>query len=163
MANEVFKRETLLDLVVNGVPLFILLFFTVFFLALPVFGFGGLEAWLHFAIVVVSFVSLAILSYVAAIAIVRAEESGPVYLPGQANVEGSKPLEEREEGLERDERALEYDEKPAGELTEGADEQEHGATERGADEGDAATDQEAVDELEREVADQGSTDEDRST
>lgn len=159
MANEVFKRETLLDLVVNGVPLFILLFFTVFFLALPVFGFGGLEAWLHFAIVVVSFVSLAILSYVAAIAIVRAEESGPVYLPGQANVEGSNPLEEREEELERDER----DEKPAGELTEGADEQEHGATERGADEGDAAADQEAVDELEREVADQGSTDEDRST
>lgn len=162
MANEVFNRETLLDLVVNGVPLFILLFFTVLFFALPEFGLAGIEAWLHIGIVAVSFISLVILSYVAAVAIVRAEESGPVYLPGQANVEGSKPLEEREEGLERDERALEHDEEPAGELTD-ADERERGATERAADEGDAAVDQEAVDELEREVADQGSTDGDRST
>lgn len=162
MAREIFKRDTLLDLVVNGVPLSILFFFILFFLALPVFGFGGIEAWLHFAVVVVSFVSLAILSYVAAVAIVRAEEKVPVYLPGQANVEGSKPLEEREEALEREEEALEQDE-PAGELTDGTDEQAPEASGR-ADEGDSAADREAAaDELEREVADQQSTDEDEST
>lgn len=132
MANEVFKRETLLDLVVNGIPLFILLFFTVFFLALPVFGFGGIEFWLHLGIIVASFVSLVVLSYLAAIAIVRAEESDTVYVPGQANVEGSKPIKEREDAkrLKAREGTLEPDdEEPAGELTDGVDERADDASE----------------------------------
>lgn len=103
MANTVFDRETLLDLVVNGIPLFIMLFFIGVFLALPVFGFGGIEAGLQFGIVGLSFVALAVLTYIVGKAISTAEKSGTVYMPGQANVEGSKPLEEREEELESDE------------------------------------------------------------
>lgn len=119
MASTVFNKETLLDLVVNGIPLFIMLFFVGVFVALPVFGFGGLEAWLQFGIVVLSFVALAILTYVTGKAITIAEETGTVYMPGQANVEGSKPLEEREEALTRDEE--ESNEEAAGELTDSSE------------------------------------------
>lgn len=96
MEPTVFDKETLLDLVVNGVPLAILLVFIGLFLVFPAFGFGGLLSALQFAIVVLSFVALVILSYLTGKAVSTAEKTGPVYVPGQANVEGSKPLHERE-------------------------------------------------------------------
>lgn len=105
MATKVFDKETLLDLLVNGVPLFILLFFIGVFLALPAFGLGGLATGLQFAIVVLSFVALAVLTYLTGKAVSTAEKTGTVYMPGQATVRGSKPLEEREEALESDESA----------------------------------------------------------
>jgi membrane protein implicated in regulation of membrane protease activity len=105
MATKVFDRETLLDLLVNGIPLFILLFFIGVFLALPAFGLGGLATGLQFAIVGVSFLALAILTYIVGKAVSTAEKTGTVYMPGQATVRGSKPLEEREEALESDESA----------------------------------------------------------
>lgn len=97
MANEVFNRDTLLDLVVNGVPWFIHVFFIGVFLLLPYFGFEGLESILAFGILVVSTISLTILSYIGAKAITRGEREAEVYVPGQANVEGSVPLTQREE------------------------------------------------------------------
>ena len=100
MESTVFDKETLLDLVVNGIPLVILLIFVGVFLVFPAFGFGGLMTALQFAIVVGSFVALAILTYVTGKAISIAEKTGTVYVPGQANVEGSKPLHEREQRLE---------------------------------------------------------------
>lgn len=102
MANTVFDKETLLDLVVNGVPLFILLFFLAVFIVLPYFGFEGLATIEQILIVGVSFVSLAILTYVAAKKIAGTEKEGTNYLPGQANVPGAKPLEEREEEREEE-------------------------------------------------------------
>lgn len=115
MSDTVFNKETLLDLLVNGIPLFILLFFLGVFVALPVFGFGGIEAGLQFGIVAVSFIALTILTYLVGNAITVAEDSGTVYMPGQATVVGSKPLEEREEALEGEEAESE---ETAGELTE---------------------------------------------
>lgn len=115
MANTVFDKETLLDLLVNGIPLFIMLFFIGVFVAIPVFGFAGIEAGLQFGIVGLSFIALTVLSYIVGKAITLAEENETVYMPGQATVEGSKPLKEREEALEGDE---EESEETAGELTE---------------------------------------------
>lgn len=100
MADTVFDKETLLDLIVNGVPLFILLFFLGVFVALPYFGFGGLATLEQFLIVGLSFVGLAILTYIAAKKIAGTEKEGTNYLPGQANVPGAKPIEEREEERE---------------------------------------------------------------
>ena len=100
MANTVFDRETLLDLIVNGVPLFILLFFFVAFLLVPSFGYSGLEMLVQLLIVGASFVALAFLTYVAAKKIAGSEKENTNYLPGQANVPGSKPLDEREADLE---------------------------------------------------------------
>lgn len=97
MEPTVFDKETLLDLVVNGVPLVILLLFVGLFLVFPAFGFGGLLSALQFAVVVLSFVALAILTYFTGKAVSIAEKTGTVYVPGQANVEGSKPLHEREQ------------------------------------------------------------------
>lgn len=137
MANTVFDRETLLDLLVNGIPLFILLFFLGIFIALPVFGFGGIEAGLQLGVVGVSFIALAVLTYLVGKAISVAEKNGTVYMPGQATVEGSKPLEEREEELERSE------EEAAGELTEDEEpEEEAEESEEPAEETDAEADEE---------------------
>lgn len=97
MAHEVFNKDTLLDLMVNGVPLFIHLFFIGVILALPYFGFDGLAAIQSFGLLVASALFLTVLSYVAAKAITESENNAEVYVPGQATVEGSKPLTEREE------------------------------------------------------------------
>lgn len=94
-----FDRETLLDLVVNGVPLFILLFFTVSFLVVNPFGFDPLLTGVQHALIVMPFVSLVLLSYLSAKAISRGEQSGEVYPPGQTTVPGVDPVgrEERDE------------------------------------------------------------------
>jgi hypothetical protein len=136
METKVFDRETLLDLVVNGVPLFILLFFVGLFLVLPAFGMDGLATGLQMGIIIGSFVALLILTYVVGKAISVAEKTGTVYMPGQANVEGSKPLEERERALERGETPAAAE--PAGELAEGTDED---GSDSEDDEADADTDQ----------------------
>jgi hypothetical protein len=142
MANTVFDRETLLDLLVNGIPLFILLFFLGVFIALPVFGFGGIEAGLQFGVVVASFVALAILTYLVGKAISLAEKNGTVYMPGQATVEGSKPLEEREEELAGS------GEEAAGKLTE--DEEADQESEEGAEDAEEPEEAEAFEEPDEE-------------
>ncbi|MFB6160151.1 MAG: DUF6684 family protein [Haloferacaceae archaeon] len=93
MATRIFDRETLLDLVVNGVPLFTLLFFTVGFLVANPFGFDPLASGLQFALVVVPFVLLAVLTYFSARAIAGDERSDPVYLPGQTTPPEAEPEE----------------------------------------------------------------------
>lgn len=132
MSDTIFDKETLLDLLVNGIPLFILLFFLGVFVALPTFGFGGIEAGLQFGIVAVSFIALTILTYLVGKAITVAENNGTVYMPGQATVVGSKPIEEREEALEGKEAESE---ETAGELT---DEDGESAPEESEDEADTA-------------------------
>jgi hypothetical protein len=93
MAERIFDRETLLDLVVNAVPLFIMGFFVAAFVLFAPFGFDPLASLLQFGIVVGSFVALLVLTYISAKAIAGAERSGPVFLPGQTTPPEAQPVE----------------------------------------------------------------------
>jgi len=93
MGNEIFDRETQLDLLVNIIPLFILAFFIVGFVMFAPFGLDPLASSIQLGLIAVPFVLLAVLTYFAAVAVAGSEKSGPVYLPGQASVSGAEPLE----------------------------------------------------------------------
>jgi hypothetical protein len=99
MANEteIFDRETLLDLVVNIIPLFIIFFFIVAFLLFNPFGVEPLASGIQFGLLVAPFVLLAILTYISGKAIAGSEKNFTVYLPGQATVTGAKPLHDKED------------------------------------------------------------------
>lgn len=101
MATRIFDRETLLDLVVNAVPLFIMGFFIVAFVLFAPFGFDPLASLLQFGIVIAAFVALLVLTYFSAKAIAGAEKSGPVFLPGQTTPAEAEPLDHH--GAETDE------------------------------------------------------------
>lgn len=75
MAAKVFDRETLLDLVVNVIPLAILGFFMVAFVVVNPFGFDAVFSSIQLAIVGVMFVGLAVLTYYAGKAISTAEKA----------------------------------------------------------------------------------------
>jgi hypothetical protein len=96
MANKIFDRETLLDLTVNVVPLFIIAFFVVAFAVFPAFGFDPLASALQYGLLAVPFVLLAILTYLSGKAIAGDEKRSTVYPPGAATVEGVEPLHEEE-------------------------------------------------------------------
>ncbi|WP_410765272.1 DUF6684 family protein [Haloferax sp. DFSO60] len=100
MANKTFDKDTILDLVVNMVPLAIILFFVVAFAVVNPFGVESLPSGLQFALLIVPFVALAILTYLSGKAIAGAEQSGTVYPPGAATVPGVEPLHEEESELE---------------------------------------------------------------
>lgn len=92
MAERIFDRETLLDLVVNAVPLFIMGFFVVAFVLFAPFGFDPLASLLQFGIVIGSFVALLILTFFSARAVAGAERDGPVFLPGQTTPPEARPI-----------------------------------------------------------------------
>ncbi|MFB6123730.1 MAG: DUF6684 family protein [Haloferacaceae archaeon] len=96
MTTRIFDRDTVLDLTVNFIPLAIMLFFLVGFAVVNPFGWDPLTSGLQFALLVVPFVLLAILTYLSGKAISLAEQERPVYLPGQATVSGAEPMEEHE-------------------------------------------------------------------
>jgi hypothetical protein len=110
MATKVFDRDTLLDLTVNFIPLFIILFFVVVFAVINPWGFDPLGSGLQYALLIAPFVALAVLTYLSGKAIAGAEKSGKVFLPGQANVAGAKTLEEREAEAEALESGETHDE-----------------------------------------------------
>lgn len=93
MATRIFDRETILDLTVNIVPLFIILFFVVGFAVVNPFGFDPMASGIQFALLVAPFVLLAVLTYISGKAIAGAEKRHDVYIPGQATVTGEQPLE----------------------------------------------------------------------
>jgi hypothetical protein len=97
MATKVFDRETLLDLTVNFIPLFIILFFIVGYAVYDPFGIDSVSRILQYALLVTPFVLLAILTYLSGKAIATAEKTSPVYLPGGATVDGAEPVEEHDE------------------------------------------------------------------
>lgn len=66
MATPVFDKDTWLDLTVNIVPLAILGFFVALFAVNAPWGLSGLESVIGFALLVVPFVLLAYLTYIAA-------------------------------------------------------------------------------------------------
>ncbi|WP_458187328.1 DUF6684 family protein [Haladaptatus sp. NG-WS-4] len=69
MAERVFDRETLLDLTVNIIPLGIMAFFLVLSLVLSPWTGSFLIDVIGWGLIVVPFVLLALLTYVAAIKI----------------------------------------------------------------------------------------------
>lgn len=101
MANEIFDRDTILDLTVNFIPLFIIAFFVVAFAVFPAFGVEPLLATaVQYGLLLVPFVFLAILTYISGKAVAADEKRAEVYLPGQATVSGATTLEEYEERAE---------------------------------------------------------------
>lgn len=66
-----FDRETLLDLVVNAIPLVIILFFMIFFAVVQQWPFDPFLFVLNQGLLLVPFVLLALLTYVAGQAISR--------------------------------------------------------------------------------------------
>jgi hypothetical protein len=96
MATKVFDRDTLLDLTVNFIPLFIILFFIVGYVVYNPFEFGSTGRILQYAILASFFVLLSILTYLSAKAIATAEKTAPVYLPGAATVDDAEPIEHGE-------------------------------------------------------------------
>lgn len=94
MAVKIFDRETLLDLIVNGVPLFIVLFFVLLFAVFNPFGVDPLASGLQFAILLASFGGLAVLTYLSAKAISGSEKRQAVYPPGQTDVPETDELDD---------------------------------------------------------------------
>lgn len=70
-----FDEETLLDLIVNAVPLAIILFFVVVFAVLNPFGADPVTTVLQFSIMIVTFVALLVLTYYSGKAIQESEEA----------------------------------------------------------------------------------------
>jgi len=66
MAERVFDKETLLDITVNVVPLGILVFFLALFIALDTWSGSLLVDVVSWALIVVPFVLLGLLTYLAA-------------------------------------------------------------------------------------------------
>jgi len=75
-----FEKETLLDLVVNVIPLGIILFFIGAFAVVNPFGFDPVFSGLQFSLMISMFLLLAVLTYYAGKAIEGAEhaEEAPV-------------------------------------------------------------------------------------
>ena len=138
MASAVpFDRETLLDLVVNAIPLGIMLFFIAVFLLVNPFGSDPVGTAIQITIVGVTFLALFVLTYVSGKAISESEKE--LEEKGYAGVSESVGAEN---GLE----SGSEDEEPAGELEPG-----NGAAEAdGADGADGADDEDA--ESERDAA-----------
>ncbi len=74
MAPDVFDRETLLDLSVNVIPLFIILAFIVLFAVVAPFGYSLVDTTIQMALLIVPFIGLAVLTYYSGKAIAGAEE-----------------------------------------------------------------------------------------
>ena len=114
-----FDRETLLDLVVNAIPLGIMLFFIAVFLLVNPFGSDPVGTAIQITIVGVTFLALFVLTYVSGKAISAAERE--LEEEGYAGVSESVDAE----------RAVEGDEPIAGELeaSDGVDGDESDAAE----------------------------------
>lgn len=69
MAESVFDKETLLDLTVNIIPLGIMGFFLILFVGFGAWGGSTLIEVISWGLVVVPFVALALLTYIAALKI----------------------------------------------------------------------------------------------
>jgi membrane protein implicated in regulation of membrane protease activity len=73
MAPDVFDRETMLDLSVNVIPLFIILFFVVVFVVIAPFGYSLVATAIQMALLIVPFIALAVLTYYSGKAISESE------------------------------------------------------------------------------------------
>lgn len=98
MANEVFDKETLLDLTVNFIPLGIIAFFILAFAVFTPWGFDPMASTLMFGIMGSMLVGLAALTYLSGKAIAGAEKTADVYSQGQAFLSTAEPAEGEADG-----------------------------------------------------------------
>jgi len=107
MASDIFDRETMLDLTVNFIPLFIILFFIVGFAVFAPFGFepASLGTIMQYVLLLFPFVALAVLTYFSAKVIVRDERA-------------QEAQDALDEAAAADAAAVEADAESAGELDE---------------------------------------------
>ena len=89
-----FDRETLLDLVVNAIPLAIILFFVVGFAVVRPFGGDRLGGILMYVLLLAPFVALAVLTYISGKVILADERRAPLFYQGQAPMDDAEPREE---------------------------------------------------------------------
>lgn len=73
MATPIFERETWLDITVNLIPLCIIGFFVVLFAVASPWAIEGLTSIVGFALLIVPFILLAYLTYLAADVLESAE------------------------------------------------------------------------------------------
>lgn len=92
-----FDRDTLLDLLVNVIPLVIIGFFVVAFAVFDPFGGDTLGRAIQVLLLVAPFLALAILTYVSGKAIAGDEERAEVYHQGQATLDDATPRHADEE------------------------------------------------------------------
>ncbi len=151
MSTRIFDRETILDLTVNFVPLFILLFFFVGFILVNPFGFDPMASGLQMLLTLIPFVFLALLTYLSGKAIAGDEKRFAVYLPGQATVDGAKPVHGEQDADDVDRRsAIEMGEESTDDESETSvleSGDESGPSENGSD-GASDESTESVDESE---------------
>lgn len=91
METKIFDRETMLDLVVNFIPLGIILFFITVFVVVTPWGFDVRTSGVMLGLMIVPFVALAVLTYLSAKAIAGDEKTNPVYAQGQAGLAEAEP------------------------------------------------------------------------
>jgi hypothetical protein len=91
METKIFDRETMLDLVVNFIPLGIILFFIAFFVVVTPWGFEVRTSGVMLGLMIVPFVALAVLTYLSAKAIAGDEKTKTVYPQGQVGIEEAEP------------------------------------------------------------------------
>ena len=127
MEAKIFDRETMLDLVVNFIPLGIMLFFIAFFVVVTPWGFDVRTSGVMLGLMIVPFVALAVLTYLSAKAIAGDEKTKPVYAQGQAGLEEVEP--EHHAGGDSDQ--------PAEATAEAVDEADDGDDDEGVDNNDA--------------------------
>lgn len=81
MSERTFDRETLLDLSVNIIPLGVLLFFVVLFAVVAPFPGDSVAITVQMAIIIVTGIALAILTYYSGKAIAGAEDDSEDIIP----------------------------------------------------------------------------------
>lgn len=91
MSSSTFDRETLLDLVVNAIPLGIILFFIVVFVVLNPFGSAPVQTALQFTIMIAMFVGLGLLTYISGRAISNAEKELEEHRAELATADAAEP------------------------------------------------------------------------
>ena len=129
-----FDRDTLLDLLVNVIPLVIIAFFVVAFALFDPFGGDTLGRVIQVVLLVAPFVALAVLTYVSGKAISSDEDRAEVYYQGQATLDGAEPRH-------ADDRALDDG---GGDEDAGFDEGTGSEPDDGGDDPDTDTDTEPV-------------------
>lgn len=103
MESKIFDKETLLDLTVNFIPLGIILTFIIVFAVVSPWGFDIRASGLMYAIMIVMFIALGVLTYLSGKAIAGDEKTKPVYSQGQAFLDNAKPIEHGEADHDVDE------------------------------------------------------------
>ena len=131
METKIFDKETMLDLIVNFIPLGILLFFITAFIVWSPWGFDLRYSGPMLVIMGGMFIALVVLTYFSAVAIAGDERTKPVYPQGQAGLEGAKTVHELEAEMEGEDidhesdAGREEDEAPGG-TTSGDDDGDDG-------------------------------------